>query len=184
MVGQQTSDQAFASTVGSGRADRDPRLPKIVTMLDLRTATRASGARLALAAVAVALFGLMSMHGWGSHTGAHLATPLPASSNMTAAWHDRAHGHTPVTGDDALAVKTSSEPTSDHPTPAPDGGGGGGLLELCLAILAGFLLGVALLWGRRCIRLARGTLQRWSLPVFIGRDRDPPDLRRLCVIRC
>ncbi|MAO81220.1 MAG: hypothetical protein CMH82_11285 [Nocardioides sp.] len=153
-------------------------------MLDLRTATRASGARLALAAVAVALFGLMSMHGWGSHTGAHLATPLPASSNMTAAWHDRAHGHTPVTGDDALAVKTSSEPTSDHPTPAPDGGGGGGLLELCLAILAGFLLGVALLWGRRCIRLARGTLQRWSLPVFIGRDRDPPDLRRLCVIRC
>lgn len=32
-----------------------------------RTATRTRGARLALAAVAVALFGLLSMHGWGSH---------------------------------------------------------------------------------------------------------------------
>jgi len=40
-------------------------------MRDVRTATRAPGARLALVAVAVALFDLMSMHGWGTHTGAH-----------------------------------------------------------------------------------------------------------------
>lgn len=152
-------------------------------MRDVRTAIPAPGARLALVAVAVALFGLMSMHGWGSHTGAHfVATPGP--SDMTAATHDRPHGHTPVTGDDTLATGASSQLTSGHPTPAPDGDGGGGLLELCLAILAGILLGVALLLGRRRIRLARGTLQGWSLPVFIGRDRDPPDLRRLCVIRC
>lgn len=153
-------------------------------MRDLRTATRAPGARLALAAVAVALFGLMSMHGWGSHTGAHLATPLPGPSDMTAASHDRAHGDAPATGDATLAMDGSSQPTSGHPTEAPDGDDGGGLAELCLAILAGFLLGVALLLGRRRILLARGTLQRWSHPVFIGRDRDPPDLRRLCVIRC
>ncbi len=149
-------------------------------MRDLRTATRAPGARLALAAVAVALFGLMSMHGWGSHTSAHLATPLPGPSDMTAASHDRAHGDTSATG----AMDESSQPTTGHPTQAPDGEDGGGLLELCLAILAGCLLGVAMLLGRRRIGLARGTLQRWSLPVFIGRDRDPPDLRRLCVIRC
>lgn len=153
-------------------------------MRDLRTATRAPGARLALAAVAVALFGLMSMHGWGSHTGAHLATPLPGPSNMTAASHDPAHGDTPATGDATLAMDDSSEPASRHPTQAPNGDEGGGLLELCLAILAGILLGVALLLGRRRIRLARGTIQKRSLPVFIGRDRDPPDLRRLCVIRC
>jgi len=153
-------------------------------MRDLRTATPAPGARLALAAVAVALFGLMSMHGWGSHTGAHLATPLPGPSDMTAVSHDRAHGANPATGDAALAMEGSSEPASGAPTQAPDGQDGGGLLELCLAILAGFLLGVALLLGRRSLRLARGTLQKWSLPVLIGRDRDPPDLRRLCVIRC
>ncbi|UMG92195.1 DUF6153 family protein [Nocardioides sp. TF02-7] len=151
-------------------------------MRDLRAATRAPGARLALAAVAVALFGLMSMHGWGSHTGAHLAAPLPGPSAITAATH--AHGGTTDTGDARLVMDESSEPASGHPTQAPDGDGDGGLLELCLAILAGILLGVALLLGRRRIRLARGTLQKWSLPVFIGRDRDPPDLRRLCVIRC
>lgn len=152
-------------------------------MRDLRTATRAPGARLALAAVAVALFGLMSMHGWGSHTGAHLATPLPGPSDITAASHDRAHGATSATGDD-IDAEGSSQATSGHPPQAPDGDEDCGLLELCLAILAGILLGVALLLGRRRIRLGRGRLQNWSLPVFSGRDRDPPDLRRLCVIRC
>lgn len=51
-------------------------------------------------------------------------------------------------------------------------------------MLAGLLLGIALLLGRRGVRIPRTLLPAWQPLLFIGRDRDPPDLRMLCGIRC
>lgn len=58
-------------------------LPKIDRMRDVRAPAGSGGARYALAAVAVALFGLLSMHGWGSHTGAHSMGAMPQNANVT-----------------------------------------------------------------------------------------------------
>jgi len=67
----------------------------------------------------------------------------------------------------------------------PVGENGAGLLGLCLAVLAGLLLlGIALLLARRGVRIARTMLPAWQPLRLIGRDRDPPGLRMLCVMRC
>lgn len=144
-------------------------------MQRLRTAHR-RGTRLALAAVAVVLFGLMSMHGWGSHAGAH---PMGAGSQSVMPVMD----HTGVRAP-ASAAGDGSDGLAGHPSQAPDGDEGGGLLGLCLAILAGLIVGVALTMARRGIRILDSLLPIWPIPVRYGRDRDPPDLLRLCVIRC
>ena len=68
---------------------------------------------------------------------------------------------------------------SDEP-----GESGAGMVGLCLALLAGLVLGTAFLLARRGIRFPRALLPAWHLPVFIGRDRGPPGLSELCVIRC
>ena len=58
-------------------------------------------------------------------------------------------------------------------------------VTLCLAVLAGsLLLGIALLLARRGVRIPRTLLPAWQPLRFIRRDRDPPSLRMLCVIRC
>lgn len=135
------------------------------------------GTRLALVAVAVALFGLLSMHGWGSHAGAH---PMGAGSQgaMPVMNQVGADAPTSVAGDGSNGSVTS------RPTQAPDGDEGGGLLGLCLAFLTGLILGVALTLARRGVRILSSLLPTWPSPVLYGRDRDPPDLLRLCVIRC
>lgn len=156
-------------------------MPSIDAMQDLRTATHTGGARLALAAVAVALFGLMSMHGWGSHAGAHPMGAVPGGSTaMMAAGHG---------GSDDLSATTEDESVAPVPGGAtgsqvPGGDGDGSILGLCLAILTGLILGFALLMARRGIRVLRHLVPTWSTPVLYGRDRDPPDLLQLCVIRC
>lgn len=69
-----------------------------------------------------------------------------------------------------------------------DGGHHGGqdigAMALCLAILGGLVLGTLLLLGRRLLPAPIALLPTWQLPVSLTRDRDPPDLHRLCVIRC
>ncbi len=137
------------------------------------------------AAVALALFGLLSMHGWGSHTGGHTMAMAPASSAVSA---DSSHatGHGIMSGDSSKGsgsrTADGSAPTGGHEK--PDGDPGASLLGLCLAILCGLLLGIALLLARRSLRFPQWMLPTWTRPVFIGRERDPPDLLRLCVIRC
>lgn len=149
-----------------------------------RTATRTRGARLALAAVAVALFGLLSMHGWGSHAGAHSMGAVPQGTNvMVAAGHGGPHALVEMAGDDSAAAE-SSGPAAGHQNQVPGDDAGGDLLGLCLAILTGLILGFALLMARRRIRILRHLLPTWPNPVLYGRDRDPPDLLQLCVIRC
>jgi hypothetical protein len=139
-----------------------------------------------LAAVALALFGLLSMHGWGSHTGGHAMAMAPVSS---AASMDSSqapgHGHASTLDDDS---KESGSQTTDGSASTgghekPGGDPGASLVGLCLAVLGGLLLGMALMLARCGTRVPRGMLPTWTHPVCIGRERDPPGLR-LCVIRC
>lgn len=154
-------------------------------MRDLRTPSWAPGARFMLTAVALALFGLLSMHGWGSHTGGHTMAMSPASSAVsTDSSHAIGHGimsDDSSTGSGSRTVDGSAPPVGHE---KPDGDPGASLLGLCLAILCGLLLGIALLLARRSLRFPPWMLPIWRHPVFIGRERDPPDLLRLCVIRC
>ena len=155
-------------------------------MRDLRAPAGTRGARYALAAVAVALFGLLSMHGWGSHTGAHtMGATSPSANVLIAASGPLSHDHS---GPAASEPDTSEPIVAGHPvgmSSEEPSENGAGLLGLCLAVLAGLLLlGIALLLARRGVRIPRTLLPAWQLPQFIARDRDPPSLRMLCVIRC
>lgn len=163
------------------------RLPKIDSVLDLRTPSWAPGARFVLTVVAPALFGLLSMHGWGSHTGTHTMAMAPATSAIST-YSSQATGHSHVTmkvdvskGAGAQASEGAAATSGQE---KPDGDPGAGLLGLCLAVLCALLLAIALLLARHAIAIPRWLLPTWTQPVFIGRDRDPPDLLRLCVIRC
>lgn len=138
-----------------------------------------------LAAVTVALFGLLSMHGWGSHAGSHpVGAAMQGVNMMSSTGHVGEHGLASMTDDDTATRDGSSSPTTLDQTPAPDDDEGGDLLGLCLAILTGLTLGVALFLARRRIWIFSNLLPTWPNPVLYGRDRDPPDLLQLCVIRC
>lgn len=152
----------------------------------LRTPTWAPGARCAFAAVALASFGLLSMHGWGSHVSAHSlgVTPQAADATVTSG-HTGTHATAPrADGGRATAEQNRADRHAAFDSEEPDGEGGPGMVGLCLAVLAGLLLGIALLLARRGLRIPRTLQPVWQHPAFIGRDRDPPDLRELCVIRC
>ena len=159
-------------------------------MRDQRTPPRALGARLALAAVALALFGLLSMHGWGSHAGRHPMETTPQSmgtapQGATPLGPSAHHGHAaPYDAQGPVGDETAGSSAPGGGSRGPGGDEGAGLLGLCLAVLAGLVLGTALLLAGRGIRPPRSLLQAWPHPVLVGRDRDPPDLRDLCVIRC
>ena len=138
-----------------------------------------------LAAVALALFGLLSMHGWGSHTPGHTMAMAPPANAEAVAGHAAGH-QMPRTDDQASEADGdgTSGAASAGGQEKPGGDPGTGLLGLCLAVLCALLLGIALLLARRGLRIPRWLLPAWPHPAFIGRDRDPPDLLHLCVIRC
>jgi hypothetical protein len=149
-----------------------------------RKATSTPGVRFALTAVALALFGLLSMHGWGSHAGMHppQGTASAADVMMAQAGHHDALG---MVADAAAALdQVPGAPVVGDASQDPGENGGAGLLGLCLAVLASaLLLGIALLIARGGVATGRGLLRAWRPILPIGRDRDPPDLRKLCVIR-
>lgn len=124
-------------------------------------------ARGALAAAALALFGLVAMHGLGTH--GTIAQPASMAGVSVPA--------------------DAAQPMADHTCDCPHVHGEGpdsthGMLALCLAVLAGllamavrqFVIGVT--WAP----VTRRT--RAHLPDPPLRDRDPPNLLALCVIRC
>lgn len=161
-------------------------LPKIELMQKLRAPGGTRRARYSLAAVAVAVFGLLSMHGWGSHAGAHPLGAMPQSAHsMIAAYGPVGHVH---------SAPAASERDTPHQIVAglpagvdaeePIGDGSSELLGLCLAVMAGLVLGIALLLARPGVRIPRTLLPAWQPLPFTGRDRDPPSLGMLCVIRC
>jgi len=162
-------------------------LPSIEIVRSLRRIVGTSRARYALVVAALALFGLLSMHGWGTHAGVH-----------AGASHSPAHIALPH-GDDHAAVLATSHggqvagdaAATDADTVNCENGCGGsgshgamGLVGLCLAVLGGLVLALALLLLRRYIPLLRTMLPTFRHPVLLGHECDPPDLLRLCVIRC
>ena len=106
---------------------------------------------------------------------------------MIAASGPISHDHS---GPAANEPDTPEPIVAGHPagtsSEKPLGENGAGLLGLCLAVVAGLLLllGIALLLAPRGARIPRTLLPAWQPLRFIGRDRDPPGLRMLCVIRC
>ena len=162
-------------------------MPSIRIVRNLRNIAGTSRARYALGVAALALFGLLSMHGWGTHAGMHAETS-----------HSPAHGALPHDHDHASVLTTShpgqvaSEAAAmeadkvgcDNGCDGSGSGGGMGMVGLCLAVLGGLVLGLALMLLRRRIPLLRTMLPTFHHPILLSRERDPPDLLRLCVIRC
>lgn len=134
-------------------------------------------------AVAVALFGLLTMHGWGVHAGDHGSASMPglaapAMGNPDVALHAEPHGGVVVVDDQ---MSGSEE--------APHGGKGAGsslgLVSLCLAVVALASMVVCLIFLARR-RLGGRELSRVRGPQVVSliRDHGPPISLRLCVIRC
>jgi hypothetical protein len=122
------------------------------------------------------LAGVLGMHGWGSHgvtSGGH----TPSAHYMGAAELQNAA----VTIGGVVAESISAD------TPALAGGPGFGgmpLVGLCVAVLSpvGFvLLLLATLRWRAPVLLSRA--RPWHPRRAPGRDRDPPSLARLSVLR-
>jgi hypothetical protein len=158
-------------------------MPRIGIVRNLRTIAGKPGARYVLAVATLALFGLLSMHGWGTHAGMH-------AENRHAAHVAMAHADAHASAADATSqgqATATSDNAAGCDTDCRSGGsdGGMGLAGLCLAVLGGVLAAaLALLLLRRGIPLLRTMLPAFGHPILLDRDRDPPDLLRLCVIRC
>lgn len=105
---------------------------------------------------------------------------------MIAASDPGGHGHSgPVASEPAASAQVIAGHPAGMDSDEPTGESNAGLLGLCLAVLAGLLmLGIALLLALRGVRIPRTLLPAWQSPVSVGRDRAPPSLRMLCVIRC
>lgn len=157
-------------------------------MGNLRSIAGHLAARFVLVVAAVALFGLLSMHGWGTHAGMH--PEVGHAPTHVASLNDNAHvREAGATQRTHTAAETTSQGRISATACDDDCGGsdldvGIGLLGLCLAVLGGLMLALALLLLRRCIPLLRTMRPAYRYPALLSRDRDPPDLLRLCVIRC
>jgi hypothetical protein len=119
------------------------------------------GGHVAFAVLSAALFGLFAMHGWGLHGSSHEAASMHADAGACIG-HPMEH------------CQPDPVPTEDH-----------GLMGLCLAILGGIAAVALALLGGRTLRLTAvvprhnfASVPRWF------RERDPPDLLALGVIRC
>jgi hypothetical protein len=109
----------------------------------------------------LALFGLFAMHGWGVHGSGHDAF----SSHAAEACGSPAVHHCPT-----------------DPAQSPDDHG---LMGLCLAVLSGVAALAFTLIARRIspMRDPAEQLRYVFVPPWV-RERDPPDLLALGVIRC
>ncbi len=188
-MAQPTSDETRITRPRSGLASPPSQpdaqgLPSIDVVWNRRSIAATSRARCALVVAALALFGLLSMHGWGTHAGMHAETshtPAHAAlphgddngSVLATSHRGQAAGHATGMGADTISCDNGC-----------DGSDGMGLIGLCLAVLGGLVLGLALLLLRRRIPLTRTMLPTFQHPILLSRERDPPDLLRLCVIRC
>lgn len=176
-----------------GLAGRLQGASRIVVVRNIRAVAGARGVRFALLVSVVALFGILSMHGWGIHASPHAGThagpqvqdldrlddPMlqdgsgvfPASARVN---HERAaHGGHATTGD--LAV-CEADCGSGH--------GSWGMAGMCLAVIGALLLGLGLLFLGRAVPRPPSLAHATRYLVAISRERDPPDLFVLSVIRC
>lgn len=147
-----------------------------------RTITTHLRRLLAVAAWVLLIGGLFAMHGLGTHgAGAH-----DGMSTTTEATQGHAHHAAMETAVGEQAPPDNRAGGRDDGT--QDGGrghGGMGLLMLCVVILAAAIAVFTLVLLRHLQRSPLFTTPRSFLEILVvGRDRDPPDLLRLSVIRC
>lgn len=161
-------------------------MPSIKIVRNRQGITGTPTARYALVVAVLALFGLLSMHGWGTHAGMH--HEASHSPTHVALLHN---DHTSVLAAPHIGREASDAAAMDADRVSCDdncggsgSGSGMGPVGLCLAILGGLLLALGLLLLRRCIPLLRTRLPMARHLILLSRERDPPDLFRLCVIRC
>jgi hypothetical protein len=129
-----------------------------------------------LLVIASALAGLFTMHGLADHGGS--AQEMPTHPISTAAMSigqtDRASDPTPTAMADTGA--TGQDPARHS--------SGMALAGLCLAVLAGAIVGFTLLRPNRTRLSARAkTAWHWWVPLAALRDRDPPCLFELSTLR-
>ena len=125
-----------------------------------------------------ALAGLFAMHGLGGHGTAmseDAMAAMSATAHASGAGHDVSPPSAPVVTSPPTAVLTSSDPlgsAADHAT-----------MAMCLAVL---LLAAALALARSAPVAALAPAPRPDARVLPQHPRtpDPPDLSRLCVLRC
>ena len=125
---------------------------------------RAGERRVAVSVVSLALFGLFAMHGWGVH----------------------GSGHEIFTSHASPAAQACDAPAAHHCPPDPaQSSGDHGLMGLCLAILTGAAFAAIAMLSLQLVRFAGPTerLRHELVPRWV-RERDPPDLLALGVIRC
>ncbi|KQT92068.1 hypothetical protein ASG49_08825 [Marmoricola sp. Leaf446] len=135
------------------------------------------GARAAL--LLLALLGLLAMHGLSAHgaAGHHGAEP----TGSTAAGHGA--GHHVDQPQQAVAVVTDVlTPATPLAPPASDEAATSA--GLCLAVLLLGLIGLLALRRDRPLLRPDRTAVVASTRAPPARDPDPPDLSRLCVLRC
>lgn len=112
--------------------------------------------RVAFAAAGLALFGMLAMHGWGTHGSASdSSTAAPEMSAVNASTYA-------VSADDVHVTAVHSEPRSDDPPSHSTW-----LLGLCLVVLTGLLLGFALPLGRHRVALPDTMLPRFVQPPLL-----------------
>ncbi len=122
------------------------------------------------------LLGIIAMHGLETHgTGSHEAMGHSAVTATGAGTSDTVtHEESSQTGQVEIASASPSHSGLES-----------GLVATCLAILGGLFLAIAImllgLLGRRPLGTAPREIR--ALPL-VGRDRDPPCLVRLSVMRC
>jgi len=126
----------------------------------------------------VVLAGLLAMHGLSTHgTGAHHDLAMAGSERTTQAAHSMqpmpAAAEPPSGSSVALGAPSGSDTGHDPMT-------------LCLAVMAGALIWLASVLRRRSgWRRLRDDVRRLVGAVSrSGRERDPPCLTRLSVLRC
>ena len=144
----------------------------------LAPAGRGDPHRLLVAVLFVVLAGVLGMHGWGSH-------------GVAGAGHTTSGHHSGVTAEPEHRGVTIALTVGDGratAAPAPTGSrhsSGMGLTDLCVAVLSGLgFVVLLLLRSRRPLAAAlMPTLRPWHSPTLRGRDRDPPSLARLSVLR-
>lgn len=117
--------------------------------------------------------GVLGMHGIDTHG----ASP----SHVSAV----AHGISPVGAQTLTGPALHVEAGQVAVGTPRDADGAGSLVGLCMAVLNAALVLLVLLWTRRRVPSLRVWLdRRQTLRLPYGRDRDPPSLAHLSVMRC
>jgi len=148
-------------------------------------------------AMFVVLAGLFGMHGLASHGTGDMAAMTGVTTGAevhpgTASVPDAASWNTAHTPPAVSATPARSGATRDGRAfedvahvATTDDGSSQGMVELCLAFLAAGLIALLALLARQHTRGLTVRVDRLRLNLGgLGRDRDPPSLTQLSILRC